>query len=82
MGMFYFCDWATMYYGHMGGPPDNHGELSLNCAMREFAVCMENVHGYTVGHVRRNIPPISCCMARPYPQCVVIGSRQYSRDLP
>ena len=71
-----------MYHGHKGGPPGNPDELLLNCARREFAVCMENVHGYTGGYVPRNISAISCCMAGPYLQCEVTGSRQYSRDLP
>ena len=33
---------------------------------REFTVCMENMHGYTVSHVLRNISEISFCVMGPW----------------
>ena len=45
------------------GPLGTHGEL-LNSA-REFTVCMENMHAYTVSHVPRDISAISCGVAGP-----------------
>ena len=42
----------------MGGLPGTHGKL-LNHA-REFAVCLDNMHEYTVSH---NISVFASCMA-------------------
>ena len=61
-----------MYHGCMGGPPGTHGKL-LNHE-REFAVCVENMHGYTEDHVPRSISVISHSMVGPQLQCKVTGT--------
>ena len=66
--VFYCCNWATMYHGHLGEPPGTHAWRIVELC--EGVCCMHRKRVWIYSRYRPcakklNISAISCGVARP-----------------